>query len=129
MQTNTVLHMLMALCALNERETKVAQTTVWNQGDEVTIGITGTKGIVTETDIGQARVKFWNKVMEREEEYRFSDDALTLTSPSKEIPTTKLESWLYLSDRLIARYGYEDRELMALRGSLAQSVELRKLGK
>lgn len=48
--------------------------------------------------------------------------------PSKEIPTTKLESWLFLSDRLIARYGY-DKEAMMLRGEIAREIETRKLGK
>jgi len=47
----------------------------------------------------------------------------------KEIPTTKLESWLYLADELIARYGYECKEAMTLRGQIAEIIELRKLGK
>jgi hypothetical protein len=47
----------------------------------------------------------------------------------KEIPTDKLESWLYLSDELIARYGYECKEAMKLRWEIAQEVELRKLAK
>ena len=46
----------------------------------------------------------------------------------KEIPATKLESWLYLADELIARYGYECKEAMMLRGQIAEFVELRKLG-
>lgn len=47
----------------------------------------------------------------------------------REIHPDKLESWLYLADLLIDRYGYEDAELMKLRSNLAHYVELRKLGK
>jgi hypothetical protein len=47
----------------------------------------------------------------------------------KDIPTTKLESWLYLADELIARYGYECKEAVMLRWQISEIIELRKLGK
>lgn len=47
----------------------------------------------------------------------------------REIPTTKLESWLYLADEILARYGYECKEAMMLRGQIAEIIELRKLEK
>jgi hypothetical protein len=50
-----------------------------------------------------------------------------METPKTLIPTTKLESWLYLADELIARYGYECKEAMKLRWEIAQEVEIRKL--
>jgi len=47
----------------------------------------------------------------------------------RSVPTDKLESWLYLSDELISRYGYECKEAMTLRWQIAEIIELRKLGK